>query len=270
MFLIVNILNTDFHINFIKSNEDHIFKSDITKKFSNTTKISYFTENDLGKALNFISSNINVIERLLVVKDKRLDVDFELYKIGFVGEIDYKEAPLSKHYLAEQVTKILKNFRYMNGLFSSGDDIELLRLPFLNFNSDFLGILPNIIRDKSFKEEFQEEFNSCLSSIRKIHRKPKRRSGNKRKFFLDNANKYFDLGDERHAHHETGHPHDSYCNLKAHLRFGFKLDARQHFNVSYDSDNTALINGSYLNCHEEDISFRKRVHLNIFTNDFIT
>jgi len=55
MFLIVNILNTDFHINFIKSNEDHIFKSDITKKFSNTTKISYFTENDLGKALNFIS-----------------------------------------------------------------------------------------------------------------------------------------------------------------------------------------------------------------------
>ena len=111
MFLIVNILNTDFHINFIKSNEDHIFKSDITKKFSNTTKISYFTENDLGKALNFISSNINVIERLLVVKDKRLDVDFELYKIGFVGEIDYKEAPLSKHYLAEQVTKILKNFR---------------------------------------------------------------------------------------------------------------------------------------------------------------
>ena len=62
----------------------------------------------------------------------------------------------------------------------------------------------------------------------------------------------------------------SYCNLKAHLRFGFKLDARQHFNVSYDSDNTALINGSYLNCHEEDISFRKRVHLNIFTNDFIT
>lgn len=270
MFLIVNILNTDFHINFIRSNEDFIFKSDITKKISSNTNILYFTENDLGQALNFISSNINHIEKLILIKDKRLDVDFELYKIGFVGEIDYKEAPLSKNHLAEQVTKILKNFRYMNGLFSSGDDIELLRLPFLNFNSEFLINLPNIIREKSSKEEFQEEFNLCLSSIRKTHRKPKRRSGNKKKFFLDDVHKYFDLGDERHAHHETGQPHDNYCNLKAHLRFGFKLDERQHFNVSYDSDNTARINGRYLNCHEEDISFKGRVHLNIFTNDFIT
>lgn len=72
MFLIVNILNTDFHINFIRSNEDFIFKSDITKKISSNTNILYFTENDLGQALNFISSNINHIEKLILIKDKKV------------------------------------------------------------------------------------------------------------------------------------------------------------------------------------------------------
>lgn len=270
MFLIVNILSTDFHINYIRSEEGFFFKGEVLGKISKNINILYFTESNLDAALSYISSNISDIERLVFIKDKRLSINNDLYGIGLVGEIDYKEYPLSKPYLAGQITRILKNFRYLNGLFCNGDDIELLRLPFLNFYSPLLKRLPDVVKEKVVTDDFPDCFNGCLSEIRKNHRKPKRKSGDKKKYFIDDANKYFDLGDERHAHHETGHPHDIFCNLKAHLRLGFKLDERQHFNVSYDAANISKINGNYLNCHEEPVTFKGRVHLNIFTNDFIT
>lgn len=270
MFLIVNILNSDYHIDYIRKSESSFFDRDLLGKFSSDIKIVYFKGDDQESCLNTIVTEIDDITHLLIVKDRRISVNEELYHIGFVGHLDYKDNPLSNQYLTKQINKIIKNFRYINGLYQNGDDIELLRLPFLNFRSELYLQLPQILKELSSEEGFQDAFNQCMSSIRRKHRKPKRRSEGKKKLFLDNDDKYFDLGKEIHSRHETGSPHGVLCNLKAHLRFGLKLDERKHFNVSYCEPDIAKINGDYSNCHKEIVTFRGRAHLNIFSNDFLT
>lgn len=270
MFLIINILSCRFHVDYFQKSESSFFDPDMFGKISNNRKILYFLEGEQEKVAPAINSEIEKLTHLLIIKDNRINLCDALYKVAFVGNIDYRDNPLSNQYLTKQINKIVKNFRSISGLFNNGDDIELLRLPFINFNSDLYKELPEIIKNSSSLESFQDEFNARLAVIRKRYRKPKRRSENKRKFFMDEDEKYFELGKENHSRHETGSPHDVFCNLKAHLRFGHKLDEKRHFNVSYDEANTSKINADYLDCHKRYVPFKKRVHLNIFSNDFIT
>jgi hypothetical protein len=95
--------------------------------------------------------------------------------------------------------------------------------------------------------------------------RPKRESSYSTSYIVDDDQKHFEYGKERHAQPASGPPHQKLCALSGIFRFGKRYDSGRHFNVSLSS---GLIGGSFDDCHDAAVGITARTHINMFPNDF--
>jgi hypothetical protein len=87
-------------------------------------------------------------------------------------------------------------------------------------------------------------------------------------YTIDDQFRFFVYGKETHARFGTGEPHKPYCELAGHFRFGQRIDALRHYNVSETEGDRTTIGGNFLDCHNTSHDVSRRTHLNIFSNDY--
>ena len=86
---------------------------------------------------------------------------------------------------------------------------------------------------------------------------------------MDDRQRFFKYGHERHSRLATGENHQPYCELTGNLRFGWKIDSERHYNVSETEKDETSIEGTFADCHSSSHDVKDRpTHLNMFSNDF--
>lgn len=180
----------------------------------------------------------------------------------------------TKQYLEDKIFPALRIFFWMKQSFNNGFG-EMLRLPVRNFNdSDFKKTCMKIKKILSAKDTSveMEELSKIFSMLKNKIRKPKKRPHSSQKFFVDEKFFFFEFGKEVHAQHEVDDKkgHDFFCDVSARFRFGIKIDKRKHFNVCKGDKVNSSIEGIFENCHGLDTTIKKKTHINMFSNDFIS
>lgn len=167
--------------------------------------------------------------------------------------------------LTSVLTRCLRAFRYLTTRFTDKKYQQIFRLPLRNFDAPEINRMREICRDMAHRN-YGREIDAFLREMRK-RQKPKKASDYPEVYFVDDQDKHFKLGPERHAQAETGMPpHHVLCVISNNMRFGHRFDGASHYNVSRDK-NTSM-KGNYTDCHGQVREHGKDSHINMFTNDF--
>ena len=170
------------------------------------------------------------------------------------------------NFLRKNVTYALRIYGTLAAKFQDGGDAKLLGLPLRNFKANELTELAELCSAGIYSQDFNNELDRYLSLLRKRVR-PRRNSSFKTKYAVDEEKRFFPYGNERHALPETGGDHKPHCELAAHFRFGHRIDAGRHYNVSETEGDKTSIQGTFLNCHSAMAWEARETHLNMFSND---
>ena len=163
------------------------------------------------------------------------------------------------------LTKCLRAFRYFAARFTDKKYQQIFRLPLRNFDAPEINRMREICRDMTHRN-YGREIDAFLRDMRK-RQKPKKASDYPEVYLVDDEDKHFKLGPERHAQAETGMPpHDVLCVVSNNMRFGQRFDGTTHYNVSRDK--SAPMKEKYTDCHGGVREHGKDSHVNMFTNDF--
>jgi len=261
--------NNSKSLNFYQVYKDSLFPQDLMNKYGFMRyEIHFFDSSSIGCIETFLRGQLFkdsvYIENIIFLHENHLNLDIYKYAF-FVAKICNSKN--NHNDLKRQISLFLKRFNLLNKNFQDATLIELMRLPLKNFKSsefeEFLGVTKDIAIEGVDVDSFQDSLKHLLNS-----RKPRKRPHSKEKYYVDERFYHFRLGDERHSRHGTGEPHNFLCDLNARYRFGCKIDELRHFNVMKDGKDT-LICGKFINCHNGDVNFTDRTHLNMFSNDFI-
>ena len=142
---------------------------------------------------------------------------------------------------------------------------RLLLLPARNFIAHEIEELENLFSHCTGATDFGDRLDAILSKLRR-RQSPKRSTKYKELFIVDDEERHFSYGKERHAQNETAcPPHHLLCLVTANFRFGIRYDSRRHYNVSQEGDR---ISGVFTDCHGARTILPSRSHVNIFPNDF--
>jgi hypothetical protein len=96
---------------------------------------------------------------------------------------------------------------------------------------------------------------------------PKVESSYRTTFIVDDEQRYYEYGKEKHAKSDTKiPPHAELGSVAGTYRFGKKYDPERHFNVSLQKGE---IGGSFGDCHDTPTVVAPCSHINMFPNDFI-
>lgn len=167
--------------------------------------------------------------------------------------------------LTSVLTKCLRAFKFFATRFTDKKYQQIFRLPLRNFNAPEIATMREICRDMTHRN-YGREIDTLLREMRK-RQKPKKASEYPEVYLVDDEDKHFKLGPERHSQAETGiPPHQVLCVVSNSMRFGHRFDGTIHYNVSRDKD--ASMKGNYNDCHGLVREHRKNSHVNMFTNDF--
>ena len=151
--------------------------------------------------------------------------------------------------------------------FGRGNDGVLLTLPIRNLDAPEVGAIATLCRQDILEPTFADALEANLKSLRgRIHPRPK--SSYRTRYVVDHSKRYFHYGLERHAQFDTGGDHLPSCSLNGHFRFGRRIDAGRHYNVSETDGDVTSISGVFSNCHDMKIEVTRHFHLNMFANDF--
>lgn len=205
---------------------------------------------------------------ILIISDRRLGLAAPpLSDVYFINEFDQNGAiGRPDNFVSALLNRALADFRVLTRRFRDGKYQRIFRLPLRNFQAAELDDLRQTCRDSIDVPDFANRLDSVLASFR-WRMRPKRKEGRySERYLVDDVQKHFRLGFERHARAETGPPHTILCLVKNRHRFGRSFDHEQHYNVSLE-DNATMI-GRFPNCHNQMRSGKKRKHLNMFTSDF--
>ncbi|ELE7141960.1 hypothetical protein RB981_002729 [Vibrio cholerae] len=237
--------------------------------------IEFSEKNNTEAILEYLKSDINYDEtdQVIVMIDEGqygkfnfLKETFLTCKLSNLNNLPYKSY---HNYSCKEIKKSLKKIRLLKSIIDDGSLGEMARLPLRNFDNE---IFRNFIHEASsrYNSAFLDNDFQKLASQLKSMRKPKKRSAHKNKYYIDDQNRHYQLGMERHSKHETGGEHTIVCDFRAKFRFGCKIDKERHFNVSAgDSDNSKL-NTTFKHCHgSNEITVKGATHVNMFSNDFI-
>ncbi|HEX7876184.1 MAG TPA: hypothetical protein VF489_06320 [Sphingobium sp.] len=165
------------------------------------------------------------------------------------------------------LARALRNIGQIYSKFQNGDDAQLLTLPLRNFHSASLAEIARLCRDEPENNLLSDIIERQLVDLRQCVR-PRRRTEYKIKYAVDNKNRFFVYGKERHAQFDTGEPHTPACEIAGLFRFGIRLDERRHYNVSETEGDHTNIEGEFPDCHGAVQSVTSRSHINMFANDF--
>jgi hypothetical protein len=165
------------------------------------------------------------------------------------------------------IGRLLRVFGSVASKFKNGDDRQLLTLPLRNFHAPELTQIARLCRDKCFDPNFNYDLDRQLSVLR-TRRRPRKRSSSKVMYAVDDQSRFFVYGKETHARLGTGEPHKPHCELAGNFRFGQRIDALRHYNVSETEGDRTTIEGSFRDCHDTSHGVRGQTHLNMFSNDY--
>jgi len=187
----------------------------------------------------------------------------------FVADVEFTTHPKTnyKNYLAGKLSRLLKNLATFLAIIGDGANEQVMLLPFRNFNAQQLRDLRVVCRNKSTSPEFANTVVSLVEAL-KNRRRPHRKSNYPDIHIIDDDEKLFKYGLERHAQLATGAPHTPVCALKGNFRFGKRIATNRHYNVTKESGRGTLIEGEFADCHDEIHSVAPTTHLNIFSNDY--
>ncbi|MBN8815292.1 MAG: hypothetical protein J0J06_07590 [Sphingomonas sp.] len=160
----------------------------------------------------------------------------------------------------------LRAFSHLAWKFEQASDVKLLSLPFRNFAGNDLSELKRLCSAETLRPDFNNLVDKQLLSLRKRVR-PRRQSSYGTRYAVDDDKKFFVYGNERHAKPETGGHHKPYCYLAARFRFGFRIEADRHYNVSETEADRTSISGQFWNCHGVSNDEKRDTHLNMFASD---
>jgi len=185
-----------------------------------------------------------------------------------VGRLSYDT--VTKNYdnlISAQITKLIKNLASVAELMSSAGNQLPLLLPLRNFAAQEWGQLQEVFRDQGIAGELPKNVGDLVKEINK-RKRPRKRATSQQTYLVDDDDKLFDYGKERHAQLATGTPHTSRCVLMGNFRFGCRIPTDRHYNVTKEAGALTKIAGSFPDCHGAMIKVDERTHLNMFSNDY--
>lgn len=174
-----------------------------------------------------------------------------------------------QNFTQKTVAKSLRAFGQLLAKFERADDGKLLTLPLRNFDAPELRELARLCREENLDPDFSELVEAQLAGLRRRER-PRRRSTYRTVYAVDDRQRFFQYGHERHARFPTGEPHRPYCEISGTFRFGKRIDEQRHYNVSETEGDITSISGDFWDCHERDPHEIKGRYLNMFANSYFT
>lgn len=185
----------------------------------------------------------------------------------FVAPLSFETQALNMHnYFGAVFARIFRNFSTILSVMSSSDNEQLMILPIRNFNSASLQQLNYICTAESMEPTLNNELGNCVTELRK-KKHPRRNTRDRTLYVVDDDQKYFEYGKERHSKLPTGSPHNSACEINGNFRFGKRIATDRHFNVTKLVGASTKIKGTFPNCHDEYVDVKETTHLNMFSND---
>lgn len=185
-----------------------------------------------------------------------------------VGRLSYDPAVKNyDNFISAQLTKLIKNLASVAELMSSAGNQLPLLLPFRNFAAPEWEQLQEAFRDQGIAGELPQNVGELVKGINK-RKRPRKRATSQQTYLVDDDDKLFDYGKERHAQLATGTPHTSMCVLMGNFRFGWRIPTDRHYNVTKEVGALTKIAGGFPDCHGAMIQVTERTHLNMFSNDY--
>lgn len=172
-----------------------------------------------------------------------------------------------QNFIGQRISRPLRNFSFLIGEMSASDTEQVANLPLRNFKGQDLHELARICREDTALTTFPANATTQIAMI-KDRKRPRRDSSYATVYVIDDEEKYFKYGKERHAKLETGGSHSISCEINGNFRFGKRIDASRHYNVSYGTGDDTYISGAFANCHDEIRDVKTTTHLNMFSSDF--
>lgn len=189
----------------------------------------------------------------------------------FVADVEFATHPKTnyKNYFAGKLSRLLKNLTTFLGIIGDGANEQVMLLPFRSFKAQQLRDLREVCRNETLSPEFANMVASLVEAL-KNRRRPHRKSKYPDLHCVDDDEKLFQYGLERHAQLATGIPHTQVCTLTGNFRFGRRIATNRHYNVTKESGRGTQIAGEFADCHDEVHVVAPTTHLNIFSNDYRT
>lgn len=273
-FLVVTT-SADVH-QYVGVKKSNIIPKDIRHQlpdlFSNCNFASILIEpgkNAVSILTNYLLQDIDRRTGVLLLVEDSLSHVSKALGTGFF--ISFYDSGLGgkniQNYFGMITPKLTKAFAYFAKKFDNETFRKMCILPIRNFNAqeliDFNNDFLAGIQPKGFEDRLEAYFKKMRE-----RQMPKRTSNSDDQYYVDDNERYFSYGKEKHSLPETKMPpHEHTCNLYAWLRFGKKYDHERHFNVSNES---GTISGDFLNCHGDTTTVKARdgrKHVNMFPND---
>ncbi|HWN53450.1 MAG TPA: hypothetical protein VNO18_27145 [Xanthobacteraceae bacterium] len=205
---------------------------------------------------------------VIVLCDNRLgrfvkDLATPLFTIIFDYDLGGKSL---QNYFWMILSKVIKAFAAFAPRFDNEKLRKLLILPLRNFSADGLRQLHGLFKDGVTADgKFINELDKLLKALRQRQR-PKNEANYSRTYIVDDNERYFEYGKEKHSQLETGvPPHNRLCAVAGIFRFGKRYDRQRHFNLSLQGQR---IQGTFYDCHGQSAERRPTTHINMFPNDF--
>jgi len=164
------------------------------------------------------------------------------------------------------VAKAVKSILMMLDAMADAGKQQPLLLPLRNFDAQEIVDLAEMFRGNAVAGNNRIEMNNIIGRLNG-RKRPRRNSSSKKKYYVDDAQKMFEYGKEHHAVLETGGDHVALCCLTGNFRFGCRVEANRHFNVSKEWGAQTRISGTFPGCHGNDIAVSPTTHINMFVND---
>lgn len=172
-----------------------------------------------------------------------------------------------QNFLGALLTRVLRNYRALTLLFDNAKYRKIFTLPVRNFKGEELVELRKTCADSTNINKFADRVENILMRLRHRQR-PKRFEDYDDMYLVDDDDKHFQLGKERHAQADTKiPPHTTFCVLANQFRFGRRFDGGLHYNVSAGRKNERM-DGDYPDCHNVRKPGGGQPRLNMFANDF--
>lgn len=249
-----------------KTLRDHVRMKDIGAEFA----MSVYDPTTAGRSLPQYILEDKASQFFVLMVDRSVQNLVEKIASGcFVADVEFNTHPKTnyKNYLAGILSRLLKNLAAFHSVISDGANEQVMLLPFRSFNAQQLRDLRDVCRTESLLPEF---YNSVVSLVEALkgRRRPHRRSGFPENHIVDDDEKMFRYGHEKHAQIATGTPHTHICALLGYFRFGWRIAPNRHFNVMKELGRGTQIEGSFFDCHDDLYVVQPTSHLNIFSNDY--
>ncbi|PVZ46394.1 hypothetical protein DD556_12440 [Phaeobacter sp. JL2872] len=228
------------------------------REFTTSDDLEAFVEQRLGSADGL----------LLLIDQESAGLAKCIRSAALVCEIDVTRASRNyQNFLHDRLSKLAKTINYLARHFNDGSDAPLLSLPLRNFKCPALAGLQETIAADPCNSQIADSVDASLQRLRRRVR-PRKKTSYKTKYAVDDKERFFVFGKEKHALPDSGAPHRRSCKLNSCFRFGCRIDDTRHFNVSEGEGDTTTISGEFTDCHGDKRSVAGGTHINMFSNDF--